>query len=523
MRLLQRSASAAAAAALFFTTPALAQKTAAPPPGFDAYVARTLKEFDVPGAAVAIVKDGRVVLAKGYGVQTLGQPTPVDAHTRFGIASNTKAFTGAALAMLVEEGKLQWDAPVIRYLPAFAMYDPYVTRELTVRDLLVHRSGLGLGAGDLLWWPSSAYSRDEAVRRLRYLPPATSFRSTYAYDNVLYMVAGELVRAVTGQTWEEYVAARILSPLAMNETAIGYRAAEQGGNLATPHAEVEGVVRPVPPYTGENANPAAGLHSNVSDMAKWMIVQLDSGRVAGRERIFSPRSTREMWSIVTPIPIGTPAPELSHLRLTFNGYGLGFVINDYRGHKRVTHTGGLPGYLSQLTLIPELNLGVVVLTNQESGAAFNSITNRVLDHYLGQRPFDYPSAYSTILKRQNAQVDSVVRAANAERDSASGPSLPLERYAGRYRDQWYGDVVIAPENGRLMIRFEPTPELAGELVHWKQDAFVARWTDRSLRADAYVIFSLNPDGSIESVHMLPFSPAVDFSFDFEDLLLRPVR
>jgi len=526
MRLANRSALAAAALLASLAPspiPALAQKAAGPPPDLDRYVARVMQEFQVPGLSVAIVKDGKVVVAKGFGVRELGKPGKVDAGTRFGIASNTKIFTATALALLVEEGKLEWDAPVIRYLPAFAMYDPYVTRELTVRDLLVHRSGLGLGAGDLMWWPSSDYSREEIVKRLRYIKPATSFRSAYAYDNVLYSVAGEVIKAVSGQSWEDFVSSRILAKIGMTGSNVRASLATRGDNDAMTHAEVEGTVRPITPFTNDNVDPAGGINSSAADMAKWLIVQLDSGRVADGSRLFSPRSTRQLWGMVTPIPIGDPAPELAALRPEFNGYALGLGVRDYRGRKILTHTGGLPGYVSQVTMVPSLRLGVVVLTNQESGSAFQSITFHVLDHYLGVPPTDYVSIYSQLDKRQAARFDSVTSAASTVRDSASGPSLPIERYAGRYTDPWYGEIQIGREGNGLAIRFTHTPSLVGDLIHWQYDTFVARWRDRELRADAYLTFSLNPDGSISHARMQAVSPATDFSYDFQDLYLTPMK
>ncbi|HKP29343.1 MAG TPA: serine hydrolase domain-containing protein, partial [Gemmatimonadales bacterium] len=222
------------------------------PPGFDQYVESVMSAFQVPGLSVAIVRDGKVLLAKGYGVRTLGDPAPVDAETLFGIASNTKVFTATALGMLVEEGKIEWDAPVVRYLPGFALSDPFVTRELTVRDLLVHRSGLGLGAGDLLWWPPSTYNRKEIAQRLRYIPLATSFRSAYAYDNVLYLVAGELIETMSGMSWEDFVSTRILKPLGMNGANVKHSAAGHGGNVATTHAPVDGKVRVIAPFASDN-------------------------------------------------------------------------------------------------------------------------------------------------------------------------------------------------------------------------------------------------------------------------------
>jgi CubicO group peptidase (beta-lactamase class C family) len=506
-------------AATLVTTPLAAQK---PPPGFDRYVRRVMQTFTVPGLSVAIVKDGKVVLAKGYGVRRMGDPAAVDERTRFGIASNTKLFTATALALLVEEGKLEWDAPVIRYLPWFAMYDPYVTRELSVRDLLVHRSGLGLGAGDLLWWPPSTYDRTEIARRLRFIPPATSFRSAYAYDNVLYTVAGEVIEAVSGQVWEEFVRTRILEKVGMTESDVLHSGAGGGGNTAGTHAEVEGTVRAIAPFLSDNTNPAGGIMSGAADMAKWMIVQLDSGRVAGGGRLFSTGTTTQLWRDVTPTPIGDPPDGLPHLRPHMAGYALGLNVRDYRGRTLLQHTGGLPGYVSKVAMIPELRLGVAVLTNQESGQAFESIVYQVLDHYIGAKAPDYPAIYERLVRQGRTELQALDRRASATRDSTSGPSLPLGRYAGTFRDAWYGDVTMALEGEGLVIRFSRSPSLVGDLIHWQHDSFLARWRDRELRADAYATFALNYDGSIERLRLVPSSPAVDFSFDFQDLVLRPV-
>jgi CubicO group peptidase (beta-lactamase class C family) len=496
--------------------------------GFDAYVERVLRTFDVPGAAVAIVKDGRVVLARGYGVRTLGRPERVDATTRFGIASNTKAFTATALALLVEEGKVEWEAPVVRYLPDFAMYDPWVTRELTVRDLLVHRSGLGLGAGDLLWWPASTYDRAEIARRLRFIKPATSFRSAYAYDNVLYLVAGQLIEKVSGQSWEEFVRTRILVPAGMTGSTVRHSDAARGGNTATTHAEVDGRVREIAPMVSDNTNPAGGINSTATDMARWMIVQMDSGRLAAaaagvaERRLFSPASTSELWSIVTPIPVRGPSrPGLAHLRPNLAGYALGFFVSDYRGHLQLQHSGGLPGYLSLVTMIPGQRLGVAVLTNQESADAFRAITLRAIDHSLGAPALDYVAVFAALRDSARAESTRRTRRAATARDSTAGPSLPVTRYAGRYEDAWYGDVMLSAESGRLVMRFARTPQLVGDLVHWQHDTFLVRWRERELRADAYATFALNPDGTIDQLKLVPASDDVDFSFDFQDLLLRP--
>lgn len=489
----------------------------------DQYVLRVMKEFDVPGISLAIVKDGKVLLAKGYGVRKKDAAPLVDDNTLFGIASNTKAFTATALALLVEEGKIKWDDPVINHLPWFRLSDPFVTRELAIRDLLVHSSGLGLGAGDLLWWPPSTYDRKEIVRRLRNLPLVKSFRSTYAYDNVLYTVAGEVIEAVSGMSWEDFVTQRILLPAGMTGSVMRTSGPIDKENVAITHAKIDGIVRPVKPFTSPNTNPAGGINSNAVDMAKWMIVQLDSGRISGSKQLFSPRTTADLWRIVTPMPIRTTPKELTPLNPNFYGYALGFVVNDYRGLKIVSHTGGLPGYLSRLTLLPEKKLGITVLTNQESGGAFNAITYFILDRFLDAPKHDWISGFKKVELRADSLSTAFERSAIAKRDTTSRPSLLLEKYAGTYRDAWYGDITITKENDNLTIRFTKTPDLTGTLEHWQYDTFIAQWHNRELRADAYVSFSLNPDGSIDQVKLRAVSPSTDFSFDFHDLLLKPVR
>ncbi len=515
-----------AAAILLAAAPwaaAQAAKKPVAPPKLDETVARVIKTFEVPGLSLAIVKDGEVVVAKGYGVRKLGEAAPVDAQTLFGIASNTKVFTATALGLLVEEGKIAWDAPVINYLPWFAMYDAYVTRELSVRDLLVHRSGLGLGAGDLLFWPPSTYTRKEIVRRLRFIKPATSFRSAYAYDNLLYSVAGEVIEAVSGKTWEDFVTERILAKVGMTSSNVLHSAAAAEGNVATTHAKVDGVLRVVKPSTNDNTNPAGGINSCAEDMATWMLVLLNEGRLADGTRLFSERTYRELTTLVTPIPNPLPAPELAGLKANFNGYALGLRVKDYRGLKVVTHTGGLAGYVSQVWLVPERSLGITVLTNQEATEAFAALTMTVADFYLQAPRTDWLDAYLKVKARAEARTAEVLKKAAAARDANSKPSLALEKYAGMYNDAWYGDIVIGSEGGGLVMRFAKSPSLVGDLEHWQHDTFLVRWRERELRADAYVTFTLNPDGTVEEAKMKPASPDVDFSYDFQDLLLKPVR
>jgi CubicO group peptidase (beta-lactamase class C family) len=492
--------------------------------GLDEYVLQAMKTFDVPGVAVAVVHNGQVELAKGYGVRRMGAPAPVDEHTLFGIASNTKAFTTAALAILVDEGKLRWDDLVIDHIEWFQMYDPYVTHEITIRDLLTHRSGMGLGEGDLLFFPPSSYSRDEILHRLRFMKPASSFRSRYAYDNLLYLAAGQIIPTVTGQPWEDFIRERIFRPLGMTDSNTSVGGYHAGDNFATPHSEVEGKLTPLDPARIDNTAPAGAINSSVSDMAKWVAVQLNGGAIPGSDkRLFSERQGKEMWSPQTILPTPDPPPALAALQTDFAAYGLGWGLREFRGHKLVGHTGGLPGYVSQVTLIPDMKLAVVVLTNQESVAMFSSVTYRILDNYMNAPPTDWLKAYRDLTRQQRAKADEAVEKAASARAADSKPSLPLEKYAGHYTDAWYGDAAIDLEQGKLVMRFSHSPALTGDLDHWQYDTFKARWRDRSLAADAFVTFALNADGTIRQVNMIPVSPLTDFSFDFQDLLLTPAK
>lgn len=503
---------------------ARASSQTAPPPGLDDYIREVMETFEVPGLALAIVKDGETILAEGYGFRRLGERAPVDAHTLFGIASNTKAFTATAIGILVEEGKLDWDRPVIDVLPSFRMSDPYVTAELTIRDLLVHRSGLGLGAGDLLFWPGTTYDRDEIVRRLRHVPIENSFRATYNYDNVLYMVAGEVIEAASGMAWDTFIETRILEPIGMRDSRASLIAASPDNNVAYTHARVDGVVRQVQPDTTRSIGPAGGIMSSAADMARWLDVQLGRGKLADGDSLFSEATSRELWTLVTPLEPNPPPPELAPLAANFNGYALGFFVGDYRGRKMVRHTGGLPGFVSRVAMIPEEGIGVAVLTNQESGAAFDAIAFHILDHYLEvEPPYDWLGGWKALVARIDSLNAAAVSETAAARDSTAGPSLPIEKYAGIYEDPWYGDVGISLEGDGLVMRFSRTPLMVGDLEHWQYDTFLVRWRDRALRADAFVTFQLEPDGEIERVRMEPASPTVDFSYDFEDLDLQPKR
>ncbi|MFA6455312.1 MAG: serine hydrolase [Bacteroidota bacterium] len=492
------------------------------PKDFDAYVEKALKTFDVPGVSVAVVKDGKVVLAKGYGVKTIGTNDKVDSKTNFSIASNTKAFVGTSIGILVEEGKLKWNDRVVDHLPWFQLSDPYVTKEMRVIDLLVHRSGLGLGAGDLLIWPTNTYNQKDVVKRFKNVPLATSFRSTYAYDNILYLVAGELIEAVSGMPWEQFVKTRIYDKLGMSNSTLTFADAVKKGNVATPHAEVNGTVRIVAASDSSKTNPAATVNTNAEDIAKWMICQIDSGKLSDGSNLFSAKTAQTLWSVQTPLPVGKVAKELAPIQPNFAGYGAGFFLRDYRGKKLVWHTGGLSGMVSLVAMIPELRVGVAVFTNQEMSGTFYSIGWKVLDHYLGAQ-YDWIKAYKSVKDRADSLNNASDSKTTMQRDSLSKPSLPLEKYVGTYTDAWYGDISIELKDGRLFMQMNATPSLGGYLEHYQYNTFIARWSDPEMRADAFVTFSLNPDGCIDQAKMKAVSASTDFSFDFHDLLLKPVK
>jgi len=491
------------------------------PADLDAYVASSMKTFDVPGMAVAIVKDGKILVAKGYGVRKLGDPTPVDEFTMFGIGSNTKAFTTAALATLVDESKLSWDDPVYQHLPGFVMYDPYVSHEMTIRDLLTHRSGMGLGEGDLLFWPHTTYSRADVIYKLRFMKPQSSFRSHYAYDNLLYMTAGQIIPAVTGITWDNYIRQRIFTPLGMNHSNVSTTAYKNGDDYAYPHSRVDGKLQVIPFEDLDNAGPAGSINACAADMAKWVQLQLNRGKFVDREgHLFTEQRSKEMWSAQTILPIGEPQPPLAGLKANFADYALGWSLHDYHGRKLVGHTGGVGGFVSRVMLVPEENLGVVVLTNAEEGGAFDSILYHVLDYYFHLPTTDWVAAFKAVRDKQEKEAAETMKKAEGARDANSKPSLPLEKYAGVYNDAWYGPITIKMENGGLVITFDHTPTMIGDLQHWQYDTFKAHWRQRTIE-DAFITFSLNPDGSIDSAGMAAVSPLADFSFDYQDLLLKP--
>lgn len=508
---------------LFFTISGTAQGLSATQ--IDSLVQKTMSTFKVPGIAVAVLKDGEVVHMEGYGTRSLRDGGKVDENTLFGVASNTKAMTSAALAMLIDEDKLEWDTKVTEIIPEFKLYDPYVTSEFTVRDLLTHRSGLGLGAGDLMVWPSqNTTSKDQLIYNLRYLKPVSSFRSQYDYDNLLYIVAGVVVERISGKDYETFIKENIFQPLGMDRSAVNYNLIEDKSNVIDGHAPTDGKLVPVGLSFTAAANPAAGVYSSVNDMSKWVQAQLNKGKYGENleKELFSEKQHREMWKPQTLTGTGK-----GDYNTHFKAYGLGWFLSDVNGYLEVTHTGGLLGIVSQVTMIPELDLGIIVLTNQQSGAAFRSITNSIKDAYFGIEGKDRITQYNESRLKYEKRADSVVaevwrKVEEVQKKGKTGAEA-LSDYTGTYNDPWFGKVNIKLQNGKLRFEAKNAPDMHGEMSYYKGNSFVVRWDDRSLNGDAFAVFSLDREGKAKGFTMEPVSPMTDFSFDFQDLEFSKVK
>ncbi|MBV8341476.1 MAG: serine hydrolase [Gammaproteobacteria bacterium] len=517
-----------AAVAAVVASALAASVLAAPPEDFARRVEAARSAIGVPGMAVAIVENDKVTFARGFGLRSLGGSERVDADTIFPTGSTGKAFTVADLAILVDQGRIGWDDRVTERLPGFEMYDSWVTRELTIRDLLVHRSGLGLGEGDLLFVPRTSLSRAESVRRLRYLKPATSFRSGFAYDNVLYMVAGQLIEAVTGETWEKFTAEHVLKPAGMLHSTSDEPARFATGNRAYPHARMDGGMRGVGSQErldehdelGRNAAPAGGLTVSANDMARWLLIQLAGGALPGGSgRLFSAAAHQQMWTPVVLQPIAEYPPPLKPVQPNFNTYALGWDVCDYAGTRIVWHGGAVFGFLTAVVLIPDRHVGFSIEINSEDGEIIRGLMYQLLDHYLGRPRIDWVQRFSAYKKEMIADGLKALKTASA-RPAAVGPSLQLAGYAGTYADPWYGKLEVAAADGKLTIDFKSTPHMGGVLEHYQYDTFVTHFDDKSIEP-AYLTFELDADGKVSRITLKAVSPLADFSYDYQDLLFTP--
>lgn len=478
----------------------------------DEYYSKALTDWEVPGMAIAIVKDDSVIFEKGFGVREIGKTDKVDANTLFAIASNTKAFTAAALAILVDEGKIKWDDKVIKYLPWFQLYDPYVTYNMTIRDLLCHRSGLATFSGDLLWFGTN-YSREEVIRRARFLKPVYGFREKYGYSNIMFLTAGEIVQVVSGKTWDKFVTEKIFKPLKMNRTNSSTKDLIGLDNVAQCHTDFEGKTIEIPYLNWDNIAPAGAINSSVDDISKWLKLQLNNGKY-GNTQIFSTDRSREMWSPNTNQGISSYSEKLFPT-IHFKAYAMGWGVFDYLGRKIVSHSGGYDGMISYTCLVPEENLGFVILTNKNS-SLFNPLVYKTLDLFLGGKNTDWSAMMLENNKKQMEMDKKSQMEEEQKRVKDSHPTLELKDYAGLYGGDLYGNAKVTLDNGELKLIFAPAPQFNSILKHWQYDTFSIQFPEFPSLPKGKVTFVINALGKVEEMRIDVPNP----DFDFTELKFR---
>ncbi len=454
----------------------------------DKFVKTGMKAWDVPGLALAIVKDDSLVLVRGYGVRELGSEQPVDGHTLFAVASCTKAFTAAALGILVSEGKLRWDDPVSDFLPDFELYDPWVTRQLTIRDLLSHRTGYPGWAADHLW-QGSDYDRAEILHRFRYQRPEGGFRSDYGYSNIMYLAAGEIIPVVANQSWGTFVTKRLLHPLGMRESTVTIHELEKRENVAAPHMAIDGELTPLAHFDPWNVAPAMALNSSAIDMAQWLRLHLAEGVLEG-DTILAPSVVADMQ---TPqIWWDGPGAVAKLEQRTFSAYGLAWDLYDYHGRKVVRHDGSIDGMTSLLTMVPEEGFGVVVLTNKVPNQLAEAIVHQVMDAYLDIADRDWNAALlEKRAEERKAEKEYAWRWEEA-RTKGTKPTLPRSRYLGESVDQLSGTATITKKKDHLVFRYNA--KYVGDLEHWQYDVYRIRWRDPYVTTWAGQFLRFIPDG-----------------------------
>lgn len=497
----------------------------------DAFVRAAMVSWpDQPALGIVVVKDSQPVLTRGYGVKKQGEAAAADEHTLFAIASNTKNVTAAALAILVDEGKVKWDEPVATYIPGFTLSDPVIGARITVRDTLSHRAGFGLGAGDLLFWPNSDRTRAEIMAAVPHVPIEDGFRANYHYCNLMFVVAGEVIAAVSGMPWEAFVQTRILDRVGMTET-VPFTSMADPARSALPHGRVGPPLR----YQGamtllsdtiadiwnwDAAGAAGGFCTTASDWAKWIAVRLAMGALPDGSRLFSDATAREMWrpNIIVGSSPG-PTAELPG-RAIASTYAMGFQVQDYRGERLISHGGGSPGGISATVLIPGRNVGFAVFSNAEESFLLRTLRSGIADIVMGKSGFDW-IADSKRLEASGNEA-SLKAAAEIDAKQAARTVFPLQLadYAGTWRDPWYGDIVIHSRVEGLWLEFSRTPALQGPLEPYDGTTFRTRFPDKR-EEDAFVTFQI-VDGKPVTATMKGVSPDIDFSYDYQDLRLTRV-
>jgi CubicO group peptidase (beta-lactamase class C family) len=490
----------------------------------DSIMQVAMSKFNVAGSAIAIVKDGKIIFSKGYGVKSINTKQPVNEHTNFAIASNSKAFTTAALALLVEEGKLNWNDKVKTHIPEFKMYNAYVTENFNIQDLLTHRSGLGLGIGDLMFFPDgSDFTIDDLLSSFQHFEPVSAFRTKFDYDNLLYIVAGEVIKRVSGMSWEDFIEQRIFKPLNMDNSYAALEKITNKSNLASPHNSATETLTILPDFKEMINGAAGGIYSNVDDISQWMMMHLNKGTYGDKlqDTLFTVASQHEMWKIHTVTDVNRNPRYNSH----FAGYGLGWGLTDVNGNMKVQHTGGLPGMLSITVMIPDLNLGVVILTNTSDDGAgvFGSVSRTIIDSYLGLDDFGWIDKFAAYMQGNKAEGDKVTDEIWETVKNADGSQITNTDYVGVYKDAWFGKVEVLMKGDKLWFKSHRSPKLNGEMFFYKANTFTIKWEYQDMNADAFAMFSLDENGIAQGIKMKGISPNIDFSFDFQDLDLKRIK
>ena len=478
--------------------------------GLDARIETMMADWVVPGMALAIIKDDVVIHSQGYGLLEAGERKKANDRTVFAIGSSSKAFTAAALAILVDEGKVSWDDPVTVHLPWFKLYDPYATREMRVRDLLSHNSGLS--RGDRIWYGTDL-SREEIVRRARFMPPTESFRAVFQYNNTMFIAAGLVIEAVSGQTWDQFVTDRLLVPLGMTSSNTSTTDLEDLPNVATPHMDFGGIARPVPWRQIDNAGPAGSINSNVKDMIQWVRLQLNSGEIDGK-RLISEKNVQEMRTSQMIMRMEGFFGQLFSGSSLLN-YGMGWFLMDYRGALMVTHGGNIDGNSAYVSFMPAHNMGLVILSNMNGANGFIAgLNNEIYDRFLGYNDHDWNAELLAAFGGLKAQAAEQVQKIRDSRVDGTSPSVSLDTYAGHYDHEMYPGIVIENRDGTLVATYAGVFEAT--LEHWHYDTFEATWNmpDTGDGPPNLMRFELGSDGQSAVVHAdiegeIPFTRRAD--------------
>ena len=480
----------------------------------DQYLSKCAAAWGTPGISVGIVKDGKIVFSRGYGVLEAGKTARVDGNTLYAIASNSKAFTATMMAMLVQEGKLKWDDKVKKYLPYFELYDPWVSSETTIRDLLCHRVGLGTFSGDLIWYKSDL-TAEEIIKRVKFLPKQYDFRSGYGYSNVMFITAGEVIKKVTGKSWGQNVQERILQPLGMERTTYSLKELGALGNFATPHAFESEKNIPIPWTNWEEVAAMGGIISSANDMCKWMIFNLSNG-IAGNDTLLTPASRNTLWRMHNNYMVDYTRK--SESKTHFSGYGLGWGLSDYQGRMKVSHSGAYDGMISLVTMIPDESLGIVVLTNGLKTPT-SAFTNYILDSYLGAKERDW-SGEMLAREKSGARRDTRIQDRIAKQVKDTKPSLPLDQYVGNYYSDIYGTIKVTLLGDKLHVDFEHSPDLSASLEHWHYDVWKINWeTQQAWFSFGTIKFNMTNNLAITGIDF----DVPNNDIFFEELKARRVR